>query len=366
MQLNMMKTGQVSWPWLILLILPVNLVSSFGNEYVHIKVHVPKEQSEPELHTSHKVIHHYHHHPHPNQRLRPRPPSHLKNTSPLLESVILSDLDKPQHMSEHADYLNHAKEIADHLTEVYAKKPPPPPPPPPKKKVNTYTIIEETAPHKPNYDFDEHHQDNSVETYRVIDTPSHQTRHNGQKHAYHKQQHHHHDEDTEDTGYHYGSHYHQTHSHHHHHHHLHAEPAPVEEPAEVESDSGGYNYSPPTSQYHGGSVRSPPAHTLEAPEETAYVGGYDYSAGPITSGFRPSPQIHSISDTYDDDVDNYAAPVASSSISSRRRRPSLVDWPEATGFNTAAAETYSGADSYNVGHVQGLGNGGYQYNGPYL
>lgn len=126
-----------------LLLLP-SQVEAFGNEYVHIKVHVPKDQApsiavDAEPVTPHKVIHHFHHHGPPHQRSRGRAPPKLK-TSPLLESVILSDLDKPLHMSEHADYLNHAKEIAEHLSETYVVKKAPPPPPP-KKKVNTYTIL---------------------------------------------------------------------------------------------------------------------------------------------------------------------------------------------------------------------------------
>lgn len=350
----------------VILVLLIPLVAGFGNEYVHIKVHVPKEESAAEE-SPHKVIHHYHHHPHPHQlyrnrgRARPKP-------SPLLESVILSDLDKPLHMSEHADYLNHAKELADHLTETYAKKAAPPPPPPPKKKVNTYTIIEEQ--HRPHgYDYEDHHEP-SVETYRVIESRP-------------KQQHHHHththhpveeEEVDDDYGYHYPS----GGNHHHHHHHqtgAYAEPAPVEEHIDQEPDTG-YKYSPPSHAYippsHGHAQRSSkqtraPAYTLEAPQESSF--GYDYSrpsAGSSTD-FRPSVQVPS-SDPYGEEepADTYGPPLTAT----RRRRPSqsLVDWPESKGFNSAASETYSGVDSYNVGHVQGYGSSSYhQYSGgPYL
>ncbi|XP_017063975.1 polycomb group protein Pc [Drosophila eugracilis] len=348
---------------LVLLICVIPLVAGFGNEYVHIKVHVPKEESAAEE-TPHKVIHHYHHHPHPHQlqrnrgRARPKP-------SPLLESVILSDLDKPLHMSEHADYLNHAKELADHLTETYAKKPPPPPPP--KKKVNTYTIIEEQ--HRPHaYDYEDHH-DHGVETYRVIESRP-------------KPQHHHHhhhpeeEEEEEDVGYHYPSG--GKHSHNHNHHSFgigaYAEPAPVEEHVEQESDTG-YNYSPPSHSYippsHSHAYRNSksnraPAYTLEAPQESSY--GYDYSrpSSGSSSDFRPSVQVPS-SDPYGEEepADTYGPPPP---LTTRRRRPSqsVVDWPESKGFNSAAAETYSGVDSYNVGHVQGYGSSSYQYSGPYL
>ncbi|KAH8330033.1 hypothetical protein KR074_010227, partial [Drosophila pseudoananassae] len=356
------------------LLLP--LVSGFGNEYVHIKVHVPKEESppEPEIPPSHKVIHHFHHHPHPHQLLRSRGarpgggPSRPK-PSPLLESVILSDLDKPLHMSEHADYLNHAKELAEHLTDAYAKKAPPPPPPPPKKKVNTYTIIEEK--HRPHgYDYEDH-PEHSVETYRVIESRPKQHAHShSHSHSYH---HHSHQdvEDEEDVGYHYPS---------KHGIGAYAEPAPVEEHLEhdLEPESG-YSYTPPapshayipSSHSHGPShsgrgskANRAPAYTLQAPEESSSGSfGYDYSR-PVSSGssdFRPSPQVP-VADAYgeEDPAETYGAPP-------RRRRPSLVDWPESAGFNGAAAETYSGVDSYNVGHVQGYGgSSGYQYSGPYL
>ncbi|KAH8274204.1 hypothetical protein KR018_004172, partial [Drosophila ironensis] len=364
------------------------LAAGFGNEYVHIKVHVPKEESHPEpgdLPPAHKVIHHYHHHPHPHQLLRsraaPRPPP---KPSPLLESVILSDLDKPLHMSEHADYLNHAKELAEHLTDAYAKKPPPPPPPP-KKKVNTYTIIEEQ--HRPHsYDYEEHHHpEPNVETYRVIESrPKHHHKSHSHSHAQahlHTHSHSYHDEEDEDEGYHYpnkhgvGN---------------YAEPAPVEEHLELDTEpeleqgpEHGYSYSPPShayippshghsshSSYHpgrGSKANRAPAFTLEAPEESSSgssAAGYDYQrptgGGGSSSDFRPSPQV-----SYGDEepADSYGPPV-------RRRRPSspssVVDWPESSGFSGGAAETYSGVDSYNVGHVQGYGSSGYQYSGPYL
>ncbi|KAH8241661.1 hypothetical protein KR038_007393 [Drosophila bunnanda] len=356
---------------LILLLLLIQLASAlgFGNEYVHIKVHVPKEEAavEPDL-GAHKVIHHYHHHPHPHQLLRSRPRPRPK-PSPLLESVILSDLDKPLHMSEHADYLNHAKELADHLTETYAKKAPPPPPAPPKKKVNTYTIIEEQ--HRPHgFDYEDH-PEHSVETYRVIESRPKQQQQQQQHH------HHHTDEEDEDVGYHYPA------TKPHQHGHLHgigayAEPAPVEEHVDQEPDQG-YHYSPPSHTYlppnHSHAHRSSkanraPAYTLEAPEEAASY-GYGYSrpsaAGGSSSDFRPSVQVPS-SDPYGDEeqpAETYGAPPLS--LATRRRRPSLVDWPESTGFGgSTAADTYSGVDSYNVGHVQGYGSSGYQYHGPYL
>lgn len=359
---------------LLLLLIELSAVLGFGNEYVHIKVHVPKEEAavEPDL-GAHKVIHHYHHHPHPHQLLRTRPRPRPK-PSPLLESVILSDLDKPLHMSEHADYLNHAKELADHLTEAFAKKPQPAaPPPPPKKKVNTYTIIEEQ--HRPHgYDYEDH-PEHSVETYRVIESRPKQ-------HQHQHQHHHHTEEEDEDVGYPYPA----AKQHHHGLHHgigAYAEPAPVEEHVEQEPDQG-YHYSPPSHAYipppnHSHAHRSSkanraPAYTLEAPEEAASY-GYDYSSqaaaatggGGSSSDFRPSVQVPS-SDPYGDEeeqpLDTYGAPPPPAT---RRRRPSLVDWPDSTGFGgSASADTYSGVDSYNVGHVQGYGSSGYQYHGPYL
>jgi len=337
--------------------LAVPLAAGFGNEYVHIKVHVPKEESSAEaVPPPHKVIHHFHHHPHPHQLLRSRGRARPK-PSPLLESVILSDLDKPLHMSEHADYLNHAKELADHLAETYAKKPPPPPP---KKKVNTYTIIEEQ--HRPHgYDYEDH-QEHGVETYRVIESrPKQQHHHHHHPHYQHPEAEE--EEEDGDVGYHYpgGAKA---------HHSLgigaYAEPAPVEEHLDQEPDAGysysppNHSYSPPSLAHRGSKANRAPAYTLEAPQESAY--GYDYS-GPSagsTSDFRPSVQVPS-SDPYGEEepADTYGPP--------RRRRPSShVDWPEAKGFNSAAAETYSGVDSYNVGHVQGYGSSGYQYSGPYL
>lgn len=346
-----------------LMLLPA-FVAGFGNEYVHIKVHVPKEQApsiavDAEPAPPHKVIHHFHHHAPPHLRSRGRAPPKPK-TSPLLESVILSDLDKPLHMSEHADYLNHAKELAEHLSESYAIKKPPPPP---KKKVNTYTIIEEK--HRPNsYDDYESRPEHSVDTYRVIDSrPQH--------HHHTKQQHHHHhdaDDDDDDVGYHYsspGRHYrHKSSSSTSYHAGTFAEPAPVEEHLDLDQT---YSYSPPP--FYPKSARAP-AHTLEAPEESHLESGgyqYDYSSsssssGGSSSGFRPSTQLVSQTEGYEDDIDSYAAPVPTS----RHRRPGPVDWPSRTGFNSAASETYNGLDSYNVGHVQGLGSGGYQYPGPYL
>jgi len=342
---------------LLLPILAVPLAAGFGNEYVHIKVHVPKEESSAEaVPPPHKVIHHFHHHPHPHQLLRSRGRARPK-PSPLLESVILSDLDKPLHMSEHADYLNHAKELADHLAETYAKKPPPPPP---KKKVNTYTIIEEQ--HRPHgYEYEDH-QEHGVETYRVIESrPKQQHHHHHHPHYQHPEAEE--EEEDGDVGYHYpgGAKA---------HHSLgigaYAEPAPVEEHLDQEPDAGysysppNHSYSPPSLAHRGSKANRAPAYTLEAPQESAY--GYDYS-GPSagsTSDFRPSVQVPS-SDPYGEEepADTYGPP--------RRRRPSShVDWPEAKVFNSAAAETYSGVDSYNVGHVQGYGSSGYQYSGPYL
>lgn len=353
----------------LLLLLP-ELVAGFGNEYVHIKVHVPKDQApsiavDAEPAPPHKVIHHFHHHAPPHLRSRARAPPKPK-TSPLLESVILSDLDKPLHMSEHADFLNHAKEIAEHLSESYAIKKPHPPPPPPKKKVNTYTIIEEK--HRPtSYDDYESRPEHSVDTYRVIDSRP--------QHHHHAKHHHHHhdddDDDDDDVGYHYSApdrHYRHksstsTSSY------SFAEPAPVEEHLDLDPT---YSYSPPP--FYPKSARAP-AHTLEAPEESHPDAGYYYdynssggssassssSTGGSSSGFRPSTQLLTQSG-YEDAIDAYAAPVPTS----RHRRPGPVDWPSRTGFNSAASETYNGLDSYNVGHVQGLGSSGYQYPGPYL
>ncbi|XP_062141549.1 uncharacterized protein LOC133849463 [Drosophila sulfurigaster albostrigata] len=336
----------------LLLLSLLAVVSAFGNEYVHIKVHVPKDQApsiavDAEPVSPHKVIHHFHHHAPPHQRLRGRapPPSKLK-TSPLLESVILSDLDKPLHMSEHADYLNHAKELAEHLSETYVVKKAPPPPP--KKKVNTYTIIEEK--HRSNgYDYEPRPQ-HDVDTYHVIDKrPQHQ---------YHKQQHQHHyhqqpDDDDDDVGYHYaapgrvhrnkapylsGA---------------YAEPAPVEEPSDLDQ---GYSYTPPSYP----SARAP-AHTLEAPDESPLETQYLFDYGPSggggsSSGFRPSPQLHTQpQDIYEDDIDAYAGPVPT-----RRRRPSSQDWASRSGYSG------SGVDSYKAGHVQGLGSSRYPQAGPYL
>ncbi|XP_017850157.1 extensin [Drosophila busckii] len=317
------------------LALATTLVQAFGNEYVHIKVHVPKEQApaiaiDAEPHPPQKVIHHFHHHappppPHGRGRGRgPPPPAKLK-TSPLLESVILSDLDKPLHMSEHADYLNHAKELAEHLSETYVVKKPPAPP---KKKVNTYTIIEEKQPPRHHgYDYEPHsHADAPVDTYRV----QHYPRKHAPIHVTGP------DDDDEDIGYPPASHH--THSHHKppSNSYLAPEPAPVEELSEV--DAGGYSYNPPA---YAKSSHTP-AHTLEAPDEQTHY-GYEYS----NNGFRPSPQLHNsrASSNYEDDIDAYAAPLPSS----RRRRPNAVDW--------------------SPGHAQASSSGhstGYHYPGPYL
>lgn len=351
---------------LALLLLP-SMVTAFGNEYVHIKVHVPKDQAPSIAHDAepiapHKVIHHFHHLGPPHQRSRGRGPLKQK-PSPLLESVILSDLDKPLHTSEHADYLNHAKELAEHLSESYVvKKPAPPPPPaPPKKKVNTYTIIEEK--HRPtSFDY-ESRPEHGVDTYRVIDSRpqqhQHQQQHQHHQHHKHQHQHHQHDEeDDDDVGYHYAApgrlHRHKSSSssssyvsg-------AYAEPAPVEEHVDLDQ---GYSYTPPT--YATAKSARSPAHTLEAPEESALDTQYpyDYGASGTTGGFRPSPQLLSQQNVYEDDVEPYAGPVPT-----RRRRPSSLDWPSRSSYNSPAAESYSVGDSYNVGH-----SSGYQHSGPYL
>ncbi|XP_017114558.1 uncharacterized protein LOC108137410 [Drosophila elegans] len=352
------------WQILVIcVILPFQLARGFGNEYVHIKVHVPKGESSAEE-SAHKVIHHYHHHPHPHQLLRNRGRARPK-PSHLLESVILSDLDKPLHQSEHTDYLIHAKELANHLAESYAKKAPPAPP---KKKVNTYTVIEEqhSRPHG-GYDYLDH-QEPSVETYRVIESRP-KYHHPAKKEPEEE-------EDEDDYSY------------QHHHRSLgignYAEPAPVEEHVDQEPDLG-YVYPPPPppppshayippshSHSHGQAHRNSksnraPAYTLEAPQESSY--GYDYSSG-SSSDFRPSVQVP-FSDPAEEEVeepmDTYGPPIRHHRPShSHSHSHSLVDWPESKGFNSAAAETYSGVDSYNVGHVQGYPSGGYQYSGPYL
>ncbi|KAH8303955.1 hypothetical protein KR044_005606 [Drosophila immigrans] len=343
---------------MLLLLLPI-VVSGFGNEYVHIKVHVPKDQAPSiavdapvEPPPSHKVIHHFHHHGPPHQRLRgrgaPSPAGKLK-TSPLLESVILSDLDKPLHMSEHADYLNHAKELAEHLSETYVVKKPPPPPPP-KKKINTHTIIEEK--HRANgYDYEPRPQ-HDVDTYRVIDSrPQHQFPP--------RQQHHHHhqladdDDDDDDVGYHYAAparlHRHKASPYASG---AYAEPAPVEEPSDLDQ---GYSYVPPSSSYAAAKSARAPAHTLEAPEESPLDTQYQFD-----SGFRPSPQLHTQQDIYADDLDGYAGPIPT-----RRRRPSSLDWASRQS-GSGPISSYNSLDSYNVGHVQGLGSSGYPHVGPYL
>ncbi|TDG38883.1 hypothetical protein AWZ03_014695 [Drosophila navojoa] len=340
-------------PALLLTVLALSLtsiVSGFGNEYVHIKVHVPKDQVPSiEAEQPPKVIHHFHHHAPPHLRSRGRPPIKTK-TSPLLESVILSDLDKPLHMSEHADYLNHAKELAEHLSEAYATKKPPPPPH--KKKVNTYTIIEEK--HRPSsYEY-ESRPDHVVDTYHVIDSRPQQ------HHTLHQHKHLHQLTDNDDdVGYHYASparqHRHKTASSLLYHGGGYAEPAPIEEPLDLEQ---GYSYST-HSLAHAKAARAP-AHILEVPQESSLDSTYPYDSR-SSSSFRPSPQLPAQPDAYEDDIDSYAAP-----IQTRRRRPGPVDWPNRTGYKNVAVETYSGADSYNVGHVQGVGSSGYQYPGPYL
>ncbi|KAH8386834.1 hypothetical protein KR093_002840, partial [Drosophila rubida] len=337
-------------PALLPLLFLLPAVSGFGNEYVHIKVHVPKDQAPsiavdaPEPVSPHKVIHHFHHHAPPpssshHQRLRGR--AKLK-TSPLLESVILSDLDKPLHMSEHADYLNHAKELAEHLSETYVVKKAPPPP---KKKINTYTIIEEK--HRANgYDYEPRPQ-HDVDTYRVIDSrPQHQ---------FHKHHHQHPDEDDDDVGYHYPSpgrvHRHKAPFSSG----AYAEPAPVEEPLDLDQ---GYNYAPPSLSYATAKSARAPAHTLEAPEESPLDAQYQFDYG-SNGGFRPSPQLHTQSDIYEDDLEPYAGPVPT-----RRRRPSSLDW--ASRSVSGSSYNIGGIDSYNVAHVQGLGSSGYPHAGPYL
>ncbi|XP_023162967.1 uncharacterized protein LOC111594067 [Drosophila hydei] len=340
---------------LLLALLLTPLVAAFGNEYVHIKVHVPKDQAptiavDAEQGPQHNVIHHFHHHSPSHQRLRGRATLKPKS-SPLLESVILSDLDKPLHMSEHADYLNHAKELAEHLSESYSMKKMPTPP---KKKVNTYTIIEEK--YRP-YDYER--PDHVVDTYRVIDNrPQKYHKHHHHKHSQHQPEH-----NADDVGYQYAP---PARQHRHkpsfsslYHGDGYAEPAPVDEPWDLEQ---GYNYTPPN-YAHVKSAQAP-AHTLEAPEESSLDSPYpyDFSSSSDISGtnFRPSPQLSAQADAYDEDIDAYAAP-----IQSRRRHPGLVNWPSRTAYNNVAAETYSGTDSYNVGHVQG-GINEYQYPGPYL
>ncbi|EDW00140.1 extensin-3 [Drosophila grimshawi] len=330
---------------LLALVLPI-VVSAFGNEYVHIKVHVPKDQApsiaiDAEPVPPHKVIHHYHHHGSPHQRSRVRAPP-KPQSSPLLESVILSDLDKPLHMSEHADYLNHAKEIADHLSESYAAKKIPPPP---KKKVKTYTIIEEKQ--RPNsYEYLPP-SDHNVDTYRVISSRP-------QSHYHNHQQHHQPDDDVNEVGYNYRPparyHRHKSFSSPSSSSYLggsYAEPAPVEEPLDLDLD---YTYAAPS--YANIKSARAPAYTLEAPENTQY--SYD---------FRPSPELHSAPDPYEEEVDAYAAPAPTQS---RRHRTSPVEW--GTESYSGASESYSAPNSYHAGHVQGVEGASsvYQYPGPYL
>ncbi|XP_059223868.1 uncharacterized protein LOC131997246 [Stomoxys calcitrans] len=89
-----------------------------GDEFVHIKVHVPKKvpiSSPPHNpNNGHKVSRHYHGHKKPN-----KPPSHF-DTGPLLENIILSELDHPN--------------IAPTGNAEEEKN----------VKINTFTVIEET------------------------------------------------------------------------------------------------------------------------------------------------------------------------------------------------------------------------------
>uniref|UniRef100_A0A1I8ND38 Uncharacterized protein n=1 Tax=Musca domestica TaxID=7370 RepID=A0A1I8ND38_MUSDO len=104
---------------------------TFVDEYVHIKLHVPKN-------IIHKHIHHYHHRRKPQKK--PPPPL----SGPLLENIILSELDKPQ--NDIAEPVNHEPEVSNVDTytviEETVKKPLPPPPPPPIQHVETLRIIE--------------------------------------------------------------------------------------------------------------------------------------------------------------------------------------------------------------------------------
>lgn len=145
--------------YVLYIILPyIQADPSFGNEYVHIKVHVPKEDSSNIEHTTaanklyppaHKVIHHYHH------RRRRKPIRKVPSTTPkskesaLIESLILSDLGSNH--AEHVKYLKHANDIAQQFTEA----------PKPKKKVETYRIVEEIKKIP----------EPMVETYKVIEKP---------------------------------------------------------------------------------------------------------------------------------------------------------------------------------------------------
>ncbi|XP_073832077.1 uncharacterized protein isoform X2 [Musca autumnalis] len=103
---------------------------TFVDEYVHIKLHVPKN-------IVHKHIHHFHHRRKPHKK-----PTHLQE--PLFENIILSELDnKPETDTSEAT-----------VEDEEAKVP----------KVDTYTVIEETVK-KPLHPPPSQH----VETLRIIE-----------------------------------------------------------------------------------------------------------------------------------------------------------------------------------------------------
>lgn len=150
-------------------ILTINIVSTlptFGDEFVHIKVHVPSEPSSvksvlkpkaPVIHyhrptfSNQKVIHHYH------RRRKPVKKTPIEETVPAWENFYLSELDK--HSEHHSKYHVHQpqhiedtfvlKEHPDHYVNE------------PQVKIKTYKVIEEYSHdhHQPHKEYIENHPD---------------------------------------------------------------------------------------------------------------------------------------------------------------------------------------------------------------
>ncbi|KAM7348147.1 uncharacterized protein ACRADG_007564 [Cochliomyia hominivorax] len=178
----------------VFIIIGVNYVLSlptFGNEHVHIKVHIPNESSSSKAllkskhpithhapnhqhhHVRHKVIHHYRHVRKPIKKLP------IKETAALLGNLYLTKLDKPQyHAPKHVEetYLvkeehHHTKPIEEVKTiKIIKEYEHPLPKPQPhleyaRNNVKTIKIIETAN------DLHQHHQDleHQIETVKLVE-----------------------------------------------------------------------------------------------------------------------------------------------------------------------------------------------------
>ena len=162
----------------------MSTLPTFGDEFVHIKVHVPSEHSSsksilkskaPVIHhhgptlSNHKVIHHYHRSRKPFKKVP------IKETIPALENFYLSELDKhPVYHSKHHDYQpQHIEESLvlnaqhDHHLEV------------PQVKIKTYTVIEE-------YSHDHHQPEKKYSNTAIGNSKFTKTFDDHHQHHYHQ------------------------------------------------------------------------------------------------------------------------------------------------------------------------------------